>query len=211
MTEISSADRKDGKPASWEGVGKGDRLNSAKKYLKKNKSNEDLPKLPESSESFVKQVEKFITQQGIIEAVDGRRVNLANPDNFEGNPPTIKQRAAHLITRSKDGNYKNRANDTTRRPFVAAIPKTLSDADLVATGKHHNQDRIYYFKNYKQGTHLVVTDKRGNILEHGEADGLLTQYPVDLNVNFDGFRITYKKGGIVSDASESLLIPTTVI
>jgi len=90
------------------------------------------------------------------------------------------------------------------------IPETVSNADLIAIGQHHGKDRIYYFKNYKQGTHFVVTDKNGNVLEQGKADGLLTQYPVDLKKEFDkSFRVTYKKRGIVSDAPESSLSPTT--
>jgi hypothetical protein len=211
MEKRNLEERKGGKAASWKGVEKGDKLNSVKRFLKKNKSDEELPKLPKSEEPLIKQVENFITQQGIVDAVDGRRVNLANPDDCEGDPPSIRQRATHLITSSKNNNPRSRSFDSSRVPFVAAIPKTLSDADLVATGQHHGQNRIYYFKSYKQKTHLVVTDKNGDVLEQGNADGLLTQYTTDLRNQFDdSFRIAYKKSLLIPANTAALSNPAGV-
>ena len=196
--------REQGKAISWAGVRKGDTLNSVKKFLKQLKSSENLPKLPESKGSMLNRVIDFITKQGVVDAADGRRVNLANPDSFEGQPPTVRQRALHLITRSTN-NPTIRERDVTRHPFVAAIPKTLLDPDLVAMGRHDSQDRIYYFRNYKQGTHMVVTDKKGNIIEQGNEDGLLTQYSPNLTTPpFDGsFKVSYKKDSSVPEAAAS--------
>ena len=206
----NEAGREKGKATSWEGVRKGDTLNSVKRFLKQLKSGESLPKLPESKEPMLNRVIEFITGQGVVDAADGRRVNLANPDSWEGQPPTVRQRALHLITQSTKLN--TRVRDFTRYPFVAAIPKTLSEPDLVVEGKYDYQDRVYYFRNYahenKQRTHLVITDKN-DIVDQGSFDGLLSQYPTDLTKQFDwSFKVTYKKGSTVPDASPTLLIPT---
>jgi len=204
--------RQNNKPIDWEGVEKGDKLNTVKKLLKKQGSSEALPLLPESQKPIFEQVEDFIVRQGVVDAVDGRKVNLANPDDFKGTGESLGQRAEHLVTSSMQGSSRNRIIDDSRIPFVSAIPRTVSDADLVATGQHHGQDRIYYFKNYDKGTHLVVTDKNGKVLEQGNADGLLTQYPADLRKEFDeSFRVSYKKRGVIADTPVSSLSPTTEI
>jgi len=209
--------RDKGEPVCWEGIQKGDKLMTVKKYLKKKQAetDEDLPVLPSSELPIVEQVEQFITSKGIVPAVEGRFVNLANPDSFRGRPATIRQRAEHLITQAADKSCRKfRIPDKRRIPFVPAIPKTVADADLVTVGKHKGNDRIYYFRNYKQGTHLVITDTQGNIIEQGQEDGLLSQYQPNLKKDkFDAScRVSYKKGGFISEAaSKALLIPPTAI
>ena len=102
-----------------------------------------------------------------------------------------------MITQKSGENIANRKRDFTRDPFVPAMPITLANPDLIAKGKHLGQDRIYYFKNYFQGTHLVITNKSGDVLEQGECDGLLSQYSPNLNNSFDeSFAISYKKGDV---------------
>ncbi|MCL2207450.1 MAG: hypothetical protein FWB90_05055 [Fibromonadales bacterium] len=209
----SELGRENGKPVSWEGIRKGDKLNSVKKLLKQRKSDENLPKLLNSKDPMYKRVEEFITSKGIVSAAEGRRVNLANPDSWEGQPPTIRQRALHLITgKANKNNLAVRIAAPERYPFVAAIPQTLSDPDLLATGKFNFQDRLYYFRKYKQGLHMVVTDKAGKIIEQGDADGLLTQYSPDLSGTktdnaFKTFTVAYKKGDSVPETATSVSNP----
>ncbi|MCL2207265.1 MAG: hypothetical protein FWB90_04120 [Fibromonadales bacterium] len=194
----------------------GKSLNSQKKHLRTEKEVCTLPQsqkfamLMDGKFSFddkVKFVENFIAEIGTIKAADGTMVNFKNPD-YDGNDYSLKRRAEHLITRNEDKrDFRNRRENSIRIPFLEAMPTTVTNADLIAKGKHHGQNRIYHIKKYDKGTHLVITDDKRNVLEQG----LLTQYPIDLNDKFDGFTITYKREGSTNGAfsSKSSLPPPT--
>jgi hypothetical protein len=55
---------------------------------------------------------------------------------------------------------------------------------------------------------VVITDNKGNILDQGKANDLITQYPVNLKNEFDeSFRVSYKKGNVISDIPQDPLTP----
>jgi GNAT superfamily N-acetyltransferase len=170
---------------SWNEVRKGDKFDSVKRLMPKE------GKVPESIDSrgslnqVAKRVMKFLKENPVITAYDGRKILLKNPDGAKG----IFGRAVHLIAprEKKAGRIKAGERlkmDPRKVALVLAIPETLTKAHAVA----RQRNDILYFKKYENGTmHMVITDKSGNLTEHGKIDGgIKTQYAPERNQSFEG-------------------------
>lgn len=142
-----------------------------------------------------RRVERILREKPILLGPEGRRVFLANPDNFNRKGPSVLTRAVHLVTEEKASGIRN--PDPSRVPWVGAVPKTIQDPGLILEGFHKGNrglGRTYFLKQYKDGAHLVITDRKGLIIDQGNAEGLLTQYQPNLAKDFDGsFRVAWAK------------------
>jgi len=167
-----------------------DDVSQVKKFLPKDP---ELPKLMDTGkprEQLIDDVIALLTQNPVIQAVDGIRILLANPDGKKD--VDLRRRAWHLCASHERGlgaiNLDRKVQEKKAK-VVSWIPTTLQTAAIVAK---QGSSRLY-FKRYKNGSlHVVITDQFGMPTEHGVIDGaLITQRAPEPKEAFKGAKISF--------------------
>ena len=132
-------------------------------------------------EAEARKVEAFLRKRHQITAVDGMNVNLRSLErphrvNGEQQPPTLLERARHLIGKENNKGEIHRELDYEKLAWVYKIPETLRTAQAVFLNEWGSHKMRAYVKNYEGTLHIVLVNQKGETLGH-----LITQFPQKQN------------------------------
>ena len=179
-------------------------VSGAKKPIQRNR-NENLNFAEE-----VKKVESFLEQSHTVNAINGTRVNLRSIESAvddKGNrlPPTLEERAKHLICREDNKGNAHREIDFDKLSWVYNIPETLNTAQAVYMNEWGSKKTLAYVKNYEGTLHIVFVNQKGETFGH-----LITQFPQLQNkphAFLRGAYLWYTPNTLPIDSSQQAYLP----
>ncbi|MDR1281970.1 MAG: hypothetical protein LBK99_14295 [Opitutaceae bacterium] len=174
---------------AWSMVKPGAHFDAVKKFIPK--SDIMAPRMDffgKSDDAAMARIKDFLLQNPVVEAFDGKRVLLANP---QGKGDGLLRRAEHLAGRRRQSmGSGGRDFVIDKASMVPVIPETLRTGAI----KVDHRGEHLYFKKYKDGLlHMVVVDPHGFLSDHGPVDaGVVTQYTPEAQKRFEGARVLVK-------------------
>lgn len=160
-------------PKSWADVRPGQNWDSAKRFLPS--TGEKRPAFGIQRGSWETMVDRLASWLGMVrETTDpwGAKVRLDNPEQRGAFRDPLKNRAAHLMGEKSKGDPTARFRDEQKIGWLGAIETTISNAQV----RVKQGSETLYFRNYSEGTHLVVVE--GGAIKDQYA--LVTQYAPEL-------------------------------